>query len=89
LLPRSKVLKTEVNRPQEIPGRSLSWMLEEKVSSKREKSSRVAALEEYEAATRDFLSLKQRAKDSGRYLGGVSGGFRRKQCPLKEKYYLR
>ena len=46
-------------------------MVEEKVSSKREKSSRVAALEESGVAARDILSLKQGVKYSRRYLGGV------------------
>jgi len=45
------VLKTEKKRPQELPGRSLGWILEEKVSSKGENSSRVAALEDSRAAT--------------------------------------
>jgi len=40
-----------------------------KLSTKREKSFRVAALEESVVATRDILSLKLEEKDSGRYLG--------------------
>jgi len=43
-------------------------MVEEKVSSKREKSSRVASMEESGAATRDIQSLRQRTKDSRRCL---------------------
>ena len=46
-------------------------MVEEKVSSKREKASRVAALEESGVATRDILSLKEGVKYSRRFLGGV------------------
>jgi len=63
-------------------------MLEEKVSSKRGKSCRVASLEESRAATRDIVSLRQRTKDSRRYLGGVSGGCWRRKCPPKEKNHL-
>jgi len=42
-----------------------------KLFSKREKSSRVAALEESGVATRDILSVKEGVKYSRRYLGGV------------------
>jgi len=45
------VLKTDGKRLSEIPGRSLRWIPEETVSSKREKSPWVAVLEESEAAT--------------------------------------
>jgi len=58
------------------------------VSSKREKSFRLADLEESGVATRDILSLQQGAKDPRRYLGGVSGGPQRRQCPPKEKNHL-
>jgi len=63
-------------------------MLEEKLFSKREKSCRVASLEESGAATRDIVSLKQRTKDSRRCLGGVSGAWWRRKCPPKEKIHL-
>jgi len=49
-----------------MPGRSLGWIPEEEVSSKREKSCRVAALEVSVVATRDILSLKQEEKHSER-----------------------
>jgi len=49
------VSKTGGKRTWEIPGRSLGWIPGETVSSKREKSSRVAALEESEAVMRDIL----------------------------------
>ena len=58
------------------------------MSFEREKSSRVAALEESVVATRDILPLKQEEKDAGRYLGGVSGGCWRRKCPPKEKNHL-
>ena len=88
LLRGSMVLKTDGKRLSEIPGRSLRWIMEEKVSFKREKSSRVADLEESGIATRDILSLQQGAKDPRRYLGGVSGGSQRRQCPPREKNHL-
>jgi len=47
---RYSVSKTVGKAVWEIPGMSLKWVLEEKVSSKREKSSWVAALEESGAA---------------------------------------
>jgi len=60
------------------------------VSSKREKSSRAAALEESRVATWDILSLlKEKAKYSGRYLGGLSGGSSSRRCLLNEKNHLR
>jgi len=43
--PGCSVSKEEGTRLWKIPGRSLRWILEEKVSSKREKSSLVDALE--------------------------------------------
>jgi len=68
--------------------RSLGWIPEEKLFLKREKSSRVAALEKSGAATRDLWCLKQRTKDSRRCLGGALGGFQRRKCPPKEKNQL-
>jgi len=47
------------------------WIPEGKESFKREKISRVSALEESVIGTRDILSLKQGIKCSRRYLGGV------------------
>ena len=73
---------------QEIPGRGIERIPDWEVSSKIEKKSRVAALEESGAATRDLWCLKQRTKDSRRCLGGVSGGFQRRKCPPKEKNHL-
>jgi len=52
-----------------MPWRSLGWIPGDKLFSKREKSSWVAALEESGVATRDILSLKLEEKHSGRYLG--------------------
>ena len=80
--------KTEDKRLSEMPGRSLRLVQEKTVSSKRDESSRAAALEESGVATRDILSLKQGTKESGRYLGGVSGGSSSRRCPLKEKNHL-
>ena len=67
------VSKTEDKRLQEMPGRSLKWIWKKTLSSKREKSPWVAALEESEAATWDARLRKQRRKDSWRFLSGVSG----------------
>ena len=54
--PGSRVPKAEVKILREMPGRNVRWIPEERASFKREKSSRVASLEESGAATRD-LSL--------------------------------
>jgi len=69
--------------------RSLRWIPEEEVSSKRENSFRVAALEEFGVGTSDILSLKQEEKHSGRQLVRALGGCWRRQCPPKEKNHLR
>jgi len=50
-----------------MPERSLRWVQDKTLSSRREKSSRVAALEESGVATRDILSVKQGEKYSGIY----------------------
>ena len=78
-------METEVQRLWEISQQSLRLIKEHTDSSRREKSSRVSALEESGVATRDVLSLKQGTKESGRYLGGVSVGSWRRQYPTKEK----
>jgi len=42
-------------------------------------------LRSLEVATQDIFPLKQGTKVSGNYLGRVSGGSQRRQCPPKEK----
>jgi len=85
----SQFEEAELERLWAISQQTLGLIKKHTDSSTREKSSRVAAQEESGIATQDILSEKQRAKDSRRYLGGVSGGFRRRQCPPKQKNYLR
>ena len=78
----------EAKRLWEMPGSSLRWIPEEKFAFKREKTSWVDSLEESGAATWDLCCLQQSQKGSGRCLGGVSGGSRRKNLQLKEKKHL-
>ena len=70
----------------EISQWSLRLITEHTDSSRREKSTQ--ALEESGVATWYILSLKQEAKEPGRYLGGVSDGSLGRQCPPKEKNHL-
>jgi len=82
-------VETEVQRLWEISQQSLRLIKEQTDFLRREKSSQEAALEESGVATRDILSLKEKAKYSGRYLGGVSGGSSSRRCPLKGKNHVR
>jgi len=77
-----------VERLWEISQQSLRLIKEHTDSLRREKSSRIAALEESGVATRDILSLKERAEDARRHLGGFLGVSWRRQCPPKEKSHL-
>lgn len=62
-----------------VPGRSLGWILQDRVSTQKEKSPRGDSLEESEAATQHLLSLKQRSKYSSRFLGGGLGSSQRSE----------
>ena len=74
-----------MQRLWEISQQSLRLIKERTDFLRREKSSQVAALSESGLATWDILSLKQGSKESGRYLGGVSGGSSSTRCPPKGK----
>lgn len=78
-----------MKRLQEIPRRSLGWIPQDRVSTEKEKSSQVDSLEEFEAATQDLLSLKQRLKYSRSCLAGVLGSSQRRELLAKEKNHLR
>lgn len=56
---RSSVLKAEVKRLWQMPGRGLEWIPEKRVSSKGEKTSWVSSLEESGAGKPSMLKLSQ------------------------------